>query len=516
MQPLDAKPTFWGHPDAGVWLGETREMVARHAERASTEISHDIERRWARALRSWSDGTVAALTAERLRSEREASALIGDPTADEQDAVTSPAVPLALQERLAESTRFAIRAVQARNDALLRATRTLLGRTQAGFPLSQFDVVVDDAVASLKGDIAAYFEVVQVYHVAVMSMQVRDSISKLGLGAKLDELSADLPTDLKEQAQDVAVERMFAARTQYSDQFKATCERLTSAGRAVAEQLQQATPAVLAPERSLGDGVWDADVSVARAVIADADGAFRARAAQVAGAVRGEVKIALEAMDLRLLDAARTRRRTILKFTGSLVGAAMLVYCVLAYLDVIGVGTVLGQVLLGIAVNFIAALVFAAIGARVWRLAPRQNQIIVDYANELRATVRKMMEEAAPGLSMPGATRLEIRRALGSGWQESVQKYHQDVIDPQVRGVNSVLFELTERLRGIALEYTAALDQLHQQYAGFFADPVANQQILADVAGNFKNVAIQPSFGVLEETHIDLSQVLKSAGDVEF
>jgi hypothetical protein len=159
-----------------------------------------------------------------------------------------------LRRGLFDSTppRFALRAADDLRSVVFRSlagTKGTLGRRldsiidlmEQSLPLRAQERTIAIARTSLYSDIDTFFEIVELYRVAVFARQNKNSIARLGIGHELDKLEADFEDQNKENYKTNVGNLLFSDSAGISSRFTEQLSDLTLEGKSLREELSNVT-----------------------------------------------------------------------------------------------------------------------------------------------------------------------------------------------------------------------------------------------------------------------------------
>lgn len=378
--------------------------------------------------------------------------------------------------------------------------------------LSKCEEIVSAAELSLEQDLELYFRSVEVYREGVFSAGARGSISKLGIGDKLDSLKGKFTNEDKESIKITAKQNLFPS---FGQIVASATTQLTT----ITDELRSIMP-------SIYDLELDEPPSMRRHLEDDANQQLATITDELKRGLQSEANDFVDRAQTRLagviatrlhayiseLTVARSKRRS--QYT-ILAGSTGLASLILVSLNVwMNRSSTFRDVWWAV----IAAFLGVIIGVLVARL----RDSYPDRHREIAETNRaKLNDEIASALDalvkdhrfvVLGEAELVPRLAAiysklinrVDDWQVHAEEQYR-----KLRTLNTQYQEMRQR-------YLKVINSLIKDCGTYFEDQQKNLAVLESTTKSIKEEAIEPSFEVLAQTRSELSGVKDELSGIRF
>lgn len=432
----------------------------------------------------------------------------------DQDSLV-PMIPTMLASywaSLRETKAAALRDAAARLRKVFDETGELLEQRR---PLEQCEAEVHKGQRSLASDLTQFFRNAELYRSGVFSHATKESISTLGIGAKLDALEAEFEESDKTLFLNEATSNLFPSSTDLVARALTRVANLQKALRpliGIAKDLKIPSP----------------DVSQL-SIIPTIDSERKAARDAVAAELHDEILKLVSRLEVRLSavlveharryddDLRLARKKRYWRYASIIVGVGGLSFG--AYLLVMFNRDVSQDILNSIGWNLAASGISGFVGflaARALDNFPRtESQVREEAQKLLRRDIARVVDE---DLQATQFVSIDTSRLL-----ERLKNSFRLVVDTDPDGWQSVaaerlnsLRELRSEYEKVRREYLDGIEELVSGISAYFSDAEKNLKTLNRVADRIKERAIQPSFTLLDETRASLDQVRREVGAIDF
>lgn len=383
-------------------------------------------------------------------------------------------------------------------------------------PVRECESEVTSAQTSLSLDLDQFYRNAELYRDGVFSHTTKESISTLGIGARLDALESEFTQS------DTASFTNETMKTLFPDFGDVSARALTSFA-AIEKDLR---PLVA----TLGEIKIPSPATGTREITPSVETEEIQLQALIGGELREDIRHLTGRLDIQLsstiaeanqrysadiLTARRRRRwRYVTAILGS-VGLASLVYVFYMYVN----RDVPQDMINSIAWNLVAEVIAIGVG---WGIAkwfddfPKTTaRILGDARSILRGKVFNLVDDALDSHDFSTLSESRLAEKLSGSYSRLIE------IDPD--GWEQTATERIESLRHseneyrrLRAEYQVVADDVFEHTSSYFSDAKKNLDRLTEVAARVKERAIEPSFELLAETRASLEQVKNQIRSVEF
>jgi predicted GTPase len=388
-----------------------------------------------------------------------------------------------------------------------RSLSTIREELEKRAPLCSAPTCIEAAKESLKTDLNQFFQNVELYRSGVFSHATKESISTLGIGAKLDALETEFTDADKEEFTRTASADLFPGAEALID---AASARVLELSTQVVQAIEEAhTVRVERPEDNLD--------SISEVVNSERD----RFASNLQAGLQGEIdrfcsgiSIALANLivqakekcdsDLRILRSARIKRYSVaFMVTALLFGLGSFFY---RHSGGPAPHTILGETVM----NLGCGLVVEAVVLGLLKIKENASKLLaktrVQALVKLQDEVKHEIDNQMRSLTLNSLNEQVLTIGLG--------KIYERALDLPSAAWRAKATETLEAIRRIASKYSdlrkAYMEiarQTREDALQYFVDSTRNLTVLNYVASRIKEKAIQPSFNLLEKTRDELLSV---------
>jgi predicted GTPase len=397
-----------------------------------------------------------------------------------------------------------------------RAAKEIDDLLQGHSPFSEFETIITSAQESLTEDLNQFFQNVELYRGGVFSHQTKESIATLGIGSRLDELESEFTADDKSSFTATAMHDLFPRFTELTVAAATHISKLSAKLRPLLDSLRglkiarpDDTYAEIQNAASDEQIAFQAEIS--RQLQVDSDRLCE-RVALALSSLLVNTKTDYDSAMRAAKGARRTRYFLIIATSSTL---AVCAYAGYRYLSSTAPQSIFETIIWGL----VSSVVGDAVGYLIARLRDSYpettSRIHEKFGVNLRASVHKAIEEGLSSHKFEALNEVTISHHLREIYAHVLSvpadPWHILAME-HLREIKS----LYSQLDGLRLSYIASVDEVHRQCAQYFTDASKNLEVLNRVAGKIKERAIEPSFGLLDQTRRQLEYVKKEIEGVEF
>ena len=399
---------------------------------------------------------------------------------------------------------------------LRRLTDDLGTLTAERTPIRECETEVSNAQKSLTLDLDNFYTNAQLYRDGVFSHTTKESISTLGIGARLDALESEFTQKDTTAFTEEAMQTLFLWFNEISARALTSFAALENDLRPLVSNLGELKiPSPATGSRDIAPNL-DAEESELKGLI----GSQLAEDVQHLSSrldiqLSGAIAEASRQYDADIQDAKRKRRW---KYALAIVGPAILVF--VTYLFYVYANREVPQDIANAIVwNLVAAAIGSGIGSSIarWRDDfPKTSKRILDDARSLlKAKILGIVDAALQSHEFATLAESKLSQSLLESYGRIIN------IDPD--GWNQIAAERIDALRRfeteyrrLRSEYERTMEEVFEHTLSYFSDASKNLELLNEVAASVKKRAIEPSFELLADTQASLEDVKNSIRSVEF
>ncbi len=383
------------------------------------------------------------------------------------------------------------------------------GRT----PVKECETEVNNAQHSLTLDLNQFFRNAELYRDGVFSHTTKESISTLGIGARLDALESEFTKNDKMSFIGETMQTLFPDFNEISAKGLTNFAALEKDVRPLIVDLNDLKiPSPVAGSRDVGpikDSVESELLDSIGNQLRDDVGHLGSRInIQLSGAIA-------EGNRQYETDISTARRRRQARYAAIILGAATVVfigYLFYRFLNRDVPQDIFNSVIWNLAAETIAVCVGVFIAR--WRddFPKTTKRILEDSQAILRGKVLGIVDE-----------ELQSHTLDDSNLSNKLVESYRSVIDNDPDGWNQIVAERMEVIRKydteyrrLRREYERNMEEVFEHTSSYFSDASKNLQRLNEVAARVKARAIEPSFELLASTRESLNEVKKQIQAIEF
>jgi predicted GTPase len=414
---------------------------------------------------------------------------------------------------LRETKAYALREAAA---DLRRLTSQLATLIDERTPIREYETEVNNAQHSLTVDLNQFFRNAELYRDGVFSHTTKESISTLGIGARLDALESEFT------ANDTMSFTSETMQTLFPDFSEVTAKGLTN----FAALANDATPLI----DQLSDLKISSPVTGTRDIYPTIDAIKSELVSLIIGQLRDDVQHLGGRLDIQLSGAIAERnrqyeadlrtaqRRRQWRYAAITLGTACLAFA--GYLFYAFLNRDVPQDMFNSVIwNLVAETIAICVGVFIarWRddFPKTKNKILEDSRAILRGDVFSIVDKEFQSHEFAALNESNLSNKLIASYNRIVEA------DPD--GWNQIAAERIEIIRRfdteyrrLRSEYEKNMEEVFEHASSYFSDASKNLGRLNEVAARVKARAIEPSFQLLASTRESLDNVRKQIRSVEF
>lgn len=384
------------------------------------------------------------------------------------------------------------------------------------YVINECEEIVSHAQSTLAKDLDSYFQMVEVYRTGVFAIGTKDSIGKLGIGAKFNEIERDFTDEDKESIKIKVKQDLFPS---YDDIIATATTKLAGiSGQIQSVLAEMGDEQIESPPSSLGRIEREASeplsvlmLEVKNELQRETDEFLSSVQTRVAGVIAN----VLRDYDRERAEARHKRKITYLIIIGVLTLITISGFAIYHWQrDPVG-QLPLNVIGWGLLVQIIgSALVFAT--SRLWDNYPKMKLRIKEnhsalLSDQITTTLNEALKDqqfSILNVSVLGKKVGKIYTALTSSpndaWQVSIEERYINV--------RTWLTKYQE----IRQTYLDVMESFLKDCGRYFEDSQGNLATLRSAAQAIKERAIEPSFNLLENTSEQLNEVKEEIIAIRF
>lgn len=383
-------------------------------------------------------------------------------------------------------------------------------------PVKECEVEVNNAQNSLTLDLDQFFRNAELYRDGVFSHTTKESISTLGIGARLDALESEFTQGDTTSFTDETMKTLFP---DFNDISTKALTRFAA--------LEKDLRPLIA---DLGDLKIPSPATGTRDISTDIEAIQSELQASIGTELRQDIQHLSGRLDIQLsslvaeasrqydADIRDARRRRTWRYGMAMGGAFLLVFA--GYLFYAYVNHDVPQDMLNsIGWNLVAEATAVCIG---WAVAKffddfpkRTSRILEDARSILKGKIFNIVDDALRSHEYSALAEPKLVQKLSAAYAQLTR------VDPD--GWNQTAAERLDSLRRFEAEYRrlrgeyeSIMEEVFDHTSSYFSDATKNLDRLNQVAARVKKRAIEPSFELLADTRASLEQVKNEIRSVEF
>ena len=406
---------------------------------------------------------------------------------------------------------------------LRKSIFVLKGILSSQNPLSAYEEILTNSENSLAEDFDKFFNIITIYRSGVFSYNVKETIVKLGLGQKLDELEnkkfSDVEKALKKQD---AIETIFPGRKQILSEFKQRVVELESSNlnlesdfeRFFKEKASLHKVLVNLPKRELE--------FIVNELTDYLNSKLRKFKYNINNEIQLSVKNTLEKWESTIMSEQKARRLYFFYFlSGSIILTTSVYLAFLKFGEVNVSNNLFSTILLGLITNCIFAF-FSFLVAKAYDRFPRRiNSSESAILAEFREDFERIRDDNISFLEYnslnEGGKKIEyisnylfhylennlIHTPLNE-WSQSAKSYFEILVD-----LNNRYYQIREK-------YVKLIEKLKGEVSQYFDRINDNLEKLRDFSNDLKQNSVDPSFELLASTRDTLKEVKGKIEAIKF
>lgn len=395
----------------------------------------------------------------------------------------------------------------------LKNLKDLLSEHQ---PVRECQSFLDSAISDLDKDFDDYFESITVYRSGVFSLNVKEAISKLGLGQRMDELEADELTDeqkivIKQDAQ----KHIFP---NISQSFIDTSKSSVSLQLRV-DELQRKVKSMSWEKTNLPNSLLESWKNSELDIIKD----------EIAGEVESDIRQLQQSVNVKAqeiltkftfeweaevdkMKAERKKRFTFLSLLFGLIGLAIyLLFLFGSRRDL--ASNVFVASMFGIAVNLISSVLGGAF-AKITDKFPisiraKESDLLERFREDYSQTLDESINNFQDLIDFDS-------QILRSFWGKLLTNEPLTIWSTKRKAFYDNLRTYVQEYVELHQEYLQVISEVEESASSYFSDPKSNLQKLIEFSDNLQQTAIKPSFQLLAETKENLETVIRNIQEIDF
>ncbi|WP_416673790.1 hypothetical protein [Egbenema bharatensis] len=383
-------------------------------------------------------------------------------------------------------------------------------------PVKEYKLLLDQAIKNLNNDFDVYFESIKVYRSGVFSLNVKEAISKLGLGRRMDELEADeLTNEQKEIIKQDAQKHVFPGASQV---FLNPLKDIASLQTRI-EELQRKNNLLFMKRGIVLDDLletWkNTEVdNIKSQIINEVETAINSFEQEVNNKLQQVLTKFVDEWEVEVSKLRSERRKRFLKFTVS----SGLIGLFLYFAYVFGAqretaNNFFVTLLVGLAINLFSdciGFVLAKTTDKFPRnLKAKESTILGKLRDEYSKTIDENITKLQNSIDVDGED-------LYTFWNKLLVTDLQKVWFEKRKAFINDLKANIEVYSELKREYLQIVDTATESASSYFSDPNSNLEKLVEFSDGLQKDLIKPSFDLLAETEKNLNTVIQNIQEVNF
>lgn len=428
----------------------------------------------------------------------------------------APLTPLSLTSQWAILRESKVTALRDDASSLRKSIEQTQSSIEQRTPLFECEQQVRSAQKSLSDDLDQFFRNVELYRDGVFSHTTKESISTLGVGAKLDALEREFTPSDKAKFTGETMEKLFprfgslsaGILTQFSELDKRV-RPLTTASKDLK------IPSPETSQTSLSSTIEAEKASLNRTLMTELQEStdllknkIQLRLSSVLVDLRRRYSI-----DIKSARQARIARYLLLIFGA--VGIAAVGWFGYLYLK----QPIPHDIFNAVAWEVVGGLIVAAIGywtARIFDNFPAASKrLLSNFHAKAKWDINRIAEEELKAHEFTALEDSSLINRLKATCNGIIQMDPDDWNHQASERLNT-LRELYINCREVQAEYAEMIERTTDEISAYFSDATKNLEALTLVADQIKEQAIQPSFDLLAQTSESLNKVQGKIREIEF
>jgi hypothetical protein len=343
---------------------------------------------------------------------------------------------------------------------------------------------------------------------------VRESISKLGVESELDQIEGEFREDFKEKTILDAKNEIFPQVGPWTQQFSLKLKELLDKSkkqrdtlRSLEFKLFQISEDTSEPDH---DGnAWSDIVEKYRGAINDHLHSVLGRAYAHLVKVHTEYNAKL--------GEIRAKRRKRFQVFGLVAGTiSVILYLGLRYANFVPEQTLVLILITGVVSNLIGDAIGLGIAKYTDKSPEKIATLQKDFQRKLLVDCEQIIENELTGFRLSGISAGSISDFVANAWGGEIEGYKKTIFAHDgMQGYGSVKACSAEYL-DLTRSYIALTNEIAKAFGAYFRNIDTNLTKLQNISKSISTVAIEPSFTLLEKTHLDLSAASEAIANATF
>lgn len=383
-------------------------------------------------------------------------------------------------------------------------------------PLKEYESLLKSAINDLTKDFDNYFDSITVYRSGVFALNVKEAISKLGLGHRMDELESDELTEeqkaiIKQDAQEHIfpdVSRSFINASKNFVDLQASSEELQGKIKVMSSEKSALLDSSLEDWKKSQIAIIKDDL--ARKVESDVN-----RLQQIVNTRIRELFTTFDdewKKEVSRMQAERRKRFAILTISFGVIGL------VLYLLYIFGAprnlpNNLFVTIVLGVIVNLVSNVV-----GFIWATVTDKFPINIkakesNILGRLREDYFKIINNSIAGVHDSINPDSQI---LYEFWKNLLITEPLKAWSIKRESFYKNLITYAEEYSKLRQKYVQIVNDTAEGASKYFSDTEYNLQKLNEFSDNLQQTAIKPSFELLAETKANLDTVIQNIQEIDF
>ncbi len=345
-----------------------------------------------------------------------------------------------------------------------------------------------------------YFEKIQMYRTAVLNKNTKETIQSLRLGGELDSLDQEFDPDFMSQMKDEASAFVYSDNAVDVLALRNRVQGLISEAANLRSELEQI------PNIKRHDQIVFGKESIS--MLSFLTGIYERKLEMINLGYQAEISGIIERHRARykrylseIGELKDKRRRFLWGITGIVILLGLLSFVAYRFYGIGSPTTLVGEIFLAIATGLFCQVVAVAIFDVKMNFGRISADFGARFSEESRAEILAALDEnfwevLASKIEGKTAVNVAVLRNVFRGKVDPVVAKRLEICQDQQNKYN----EIGKRFDVLLKSYKDALTEFYTVYSAVFADIDGNTLELSKTTRKVKELAIKPSFDLLEET----------------
>jgi len=377
------------------------------------------------------------------------------------------------------------------------------------------DQVYQDGSTVISENFSSYFEMVEMYKNTVLTRNTKETIQKLRIGQQLDELDDNFSEQFRTATKDEAIVQIYYASGPKILEFQQSLLEFDLKAGEIKNKVSDLTIVKIQNyERFQKEAVETSTLFVdfIQTIEQDVNLLYTTKRDQLVAEHKAKYREFEQLAEVRKKD----RRKAMWKWSGVAAFISLVVYLILYKFNIIPDNTIPVVIGLGLVTTLIGQL----FGFFVTGVTKDLNKILIRYKEEFRKNAKEKLNESySDNFWEDTAKKIndsvsKKQSAIEGIFDERLAPYYAEIHAGSNESLRTI-GEQNAKLNALMDDYNNRVLIFHDLFQVIFSDPDQNIEKIKEITRRIKDKAIQPSFGLLEDTKAELEGVSKKITEIE-